>query len=566
MEFAELFKESLDKNELEEASTLLYDVENIMMVGDASWDLSSVLCTFLAKCDDEESIEFVRNATMYLCQLFGNPKELFLVYLEQSEAFFSHETKYFLLADLLQTLLLRLSSRFVFYSLELALNQLTKLISKKTLEFEASQEQLVEQSLIVITNKFVDFLEAFILKDQEDAVYNLKSLLTNSTVNLFNEPFLSLNFSVDDNMNFNLEKNSTLAEKNKSFELLKRIFSLLTKLGYNDFFKLAQELEFKCLVNDKNETLKLNKNALCSFTTYAFTQNLHLDKPHYPRVYSDLFLLKSFIPIVNFMLSQPTNERALEKGLNALEFFLKKIEPFSLEGDLLELMSVVQTFQLLFRVTTYSSKESLRKHSVDTLKAFFEKFDRKGRYTVLTYFLHDNSNDQTLNNYVSSYLVYLFKEEVGTTLDQNEDFYKSANFQRVFNLIVKMKHGNKTDLMQESSKINAILNMLRYILIRDEKNETGVFKYLANVPYLDDLKGAVQFSKESYEQQKKNLTGMQKNDTSMQFEATTSAGEKINEPSTEDKIGTCVNALQSLDLIELLRCRVVELLASSKVQ
>merc|ERR1712127_955530 len=142
------------------------------------------------------------------------------------------------------------------------------------------------------------------------------------------------------------------------------------------------------------------------------------------------------------MLSQPNNERCLEKGIHALDYFLGKIEAMSLNGDLLELVAVVQTFQLLFRVTTYSTKENIRKTSVETLKSFFRKFDRQGRYTILNYYLYDNTKDSTMNNYVSSYLIYLFKEEVATSLDENEIFYKSisnANFHRLFRLIVKMK-------------------------------------------------------------------------------------------------------------------------------
>jgi len=51
----------------------------------------------------------------------------------------------------------------------------------------------------------------------------------------------------------------------------------------------------------------------------------------------------------------------------------------------------------------------------------------------------------------------------------------------------------------------------------------------------------------------------------MKFEATMEgSGAKVEEPSTDDRIGSCVNALQSLDLIESLRCRVVELLDNER--
>jgi hypothetical protein len=231
----------------------------------------------------------------------------------------------------------------------------------------------------------------------------------------------------------------------------------------------------------------------------------------------------------------------------------------------MEIQAVVQTFQLLFRVATYSTKESLRTTGVDALKSFFYKFDRQGRYTILNYYLYDNAKDTTLNNYVSSYLIYLFKEEVASTLDSNEQFYKCANFTRIFKLVVKLKLGMKTDIIQESSRINAVLNLLRFLLLRDKANETRVFDLVKGAGFLDELKTGVQFSREHYGQEKKNLLGMQKNDTSMKFEATMEgSGAKVEEPSTDDRIGSCVNALQSLDLIESLRCRVVELLDNER--
>ena len=212
MEFAQQFNDLLDKGELDEATNQLYDVMNIMDIGEASWDLSSILCAFISKQSDPKSIEFARNAAMYLCQLFGSPKELFLVYLENAEGFFSDLSKYSLLVELLQTLLFRLSARFVFYSLELALNQLVKPIAQKTSELALHKNAQSEQVLMKFTEKYVDFVEAFVVSEN---VGELKGLLTNSLVNLFNEPLLSVDFvSVDDNMNFKLD-----AKGNSCFEI-----------------------------------------------------------------------------------------------------------------------------------------------------------------------------------------------------------------------------------------------------------------------------------------------------------------------------------------------------------
>jgi len=133
-------------------------------------------------------------------------------------------------------------------------------------------------------------------------------------------------------------KKGTLEERNSSYNLLKRIFNLLNQLGHHNFFQFAQELEFKCMYNDPTETLKVNKNSLCSFIFYAFTQDFNLPSPHSPQIYSDLFMLKSFLPIINFMLSQPNHEKSLDKGLQLLNYYLKNLESMTVESIKLFLM------------------------------------------------------------------------------------------------------------------------------------------------------------------------------------------------------------------------------------
>ena len=546
MDFIDIFRDSLDKNDLTECSTLLYSIENIQLIDDASWDLSSLFCTCLtnAKADNAsaDKLDFIKSGCVYICQMFGNPKELFLVYLENTEAFYTDESMYALLVDLLQTLLLRLSARFIFYSLELAINQLSKYIGKQTAESNKDLSKPREQ-LINSTNKFVDFLVAFIEKEQQDASYNLKGLLTNTLINLFYEPFLSIGLT-------ELNEQETL--------LIQRILGLVYKLHLN-YFKLIKTLERQ---NTENDTVKLNRIALGSFVSFVYLSGLDLSCQS-ALVYERFFLFRSFVPLINNLLNQPQDENCLEKGVKMINSFMDTIEVNSIDGNVLEIYPIVQSFQLLFRVAVYATKESLRQLGVSTLRNYFEHFDRRGRYTVLNYFLNDNSQDQTLNNYVSSYLVYLFKEEVSASLDLNETFYvqsnTNSNFKRLFRLIVKMKQGIQTDLMQESSKITAILNMLRFVLIRDkQENRTHIFDMLKESEYLNELKISIQFSKEHYAKEQKNLINMEPTEA-VKCEVTTSSNETIKEPTVDDKLQSCKNALQSIDLLDSLRCRVDEL-------
>ena len=131
MEFYENFKTLLETNQIDECSTLYYSFEGFQLIEDYSWELTQLFCELLNKQTEGKTLEFIRQASLYLSSQFGNAKELFLIYLENAESFFAIDQNYFTLVDLIQVLLHRLSPKFVFYSIELAINQLRKNIAKK---------------------------------------------------------------------------------------------------------------------------------------------------------------------------------------------------------------------------------------------------------------------------------------------------------------------------------------------------------------------------------------------------------------------------------------------------
>jgi hypothetical protein len=536
MEFYDNIKTLLENNEIKECSELFYSFESIQQVEDLSWELVNLFSEQIVKHEqinnNEQCLTFLRQASLYICGNFGNAKELFLVYLENADSFFVSDVNYCWLIDSLQCLLTRLATKFIFYSFELALNQLKKNLVKKSFNLK-------------LTNKYVDFLNAFV---NYKADLNMKKLLVNSIVSLFNEPLLTLDLNKD------------LDEQD---DLVKKMLNVMNNFDSN---------YLNLIINLHNQT-DLNQLGVGSllYTIYNRKYNLN-DKFQLPVVYEAFYELRVLLPVLNDLINQTRSQFGVEKALFIYAIILNRIPVKSLdESVLMDINDLIESIQLLFKVTVFAEHENTRKQAVDVLKLYFNRFNRQGRYAFINYFISDNLKNESLNNYVTSFLVYLFKEELNECLTNNELFYAyhvknvkhiNSNFKRTFNLITKLNTFSQNNLVQESSKVIAILNLIRFLLIKDKQNETGINELLIVSDYLNELNKSIAATKSSYSYEQHNMLNKEKSEetsSSSKMEVSTQNG-IVNEMTDDEKLLSVKNAIQSIELIESLQTRCVELL------
>lgn len=609
MEFYDRIEKLLENNELEECKELIYSTDNSKHLHEFSWDLASLFCNHLNKSiDNEPLVATLVDLSKHLCANYGSAKELFLIYLENSEYFLKEDdSNYFHLIDLLTVILDRLSIKFVLYSLELAINELLKYIKKTLSKIRNENCELndvdIERANKLI-NKLIDLVELFVYKEIENERVNeqantkLKEYLTNIMINLYNEPYLYVDFSSElDNNNVNVDLKST----SSSIKLLNRIYKLVN-LFNKDLFKLFVGLEEKLANKNEKENepidddgkeeeeeeedtksnkVNVNKFALSSFIYFSLfiqTNNLigssELRFNHLPMVYTHFYMLLKLVPSVIRFLSMTSSEVCLAKGLFVCDFYMTKIDSNSLESGILEINSLIELVEVLFKTIIYSNFETIRKQTIKTARLFFNCLNRQGRFEFLKYFLNNYHSDETMNNYLSSYLVYLFKEEVNDCFSKNDSFYfcksesdSNKNFNQLFSLIVNLRDHEKTDLIQESSKIIACLNMIRFILLRDKLNQTNIYKLVKANNYLACLERSIQLAKAHYELEQHNIKlGVNKSQSqqpSPKLNVATLANEQLNEPTDKDKLSAVGSALQTLDLIECLRVRINEIISEN---
>jgi hypothetical protein len=561
--FHDEIKTLLENNEIKRFDQVFYSNENKLKIDESSWDLADLFSTLLVSFgENNEAEEAIKNATLHLCKNYGNPKELFLIYLENCEYYLKNDERFLYFVDLIEILLDRLLIKFVYYSIEMAVNEFLKYIQLVNKKDEINR-------LIKLLNRLINFVETFANKiidtDKQATIKSVKNLLTSVLINLFENPFLDLD----------LESSQEL------FNIVDRIYLILSKLN-KDFFKLIVESENIAKKSNKiedieeeeeeeNDTKTNSKNpTLMAISSFVYFLSMQLNKNcHFPAVYDPFYLLTFFIPITERLLNEPAIESHLNKGLTTLINFINRIEDASLESTLYEIKEIDQLIQLLFKMMVLSHYESIRKQSNSVFKSLYKKFDRSAHFYFVKYYYNHFKYDETMNNYVSAYLIYLFKEELNECFNNDHDYIVKNKLvlKKIFNLILILKHKVETDLMDESAKIVGILNLLRFILLRDKTNKTDCLDIVKSSPFLDDLEKAIQLSKAHYELEEKNMKSLPKSDifsnkqNDNKFEVhTVNDNEKINEPSVDDKIKSVQLALQTFDLIESLRVRINEII------
>jgi hypothetical protein len=420
----------------------------------------------------------------------------------------------------------------------------------------------------------------------------VNTLLTETLLNQFDQPLAAQFFA-----QLPTEKCDSLPI---CFPLFKRVWSRIVALN-KDVVKLILVLENDLKIQntydpEEDNDFELNEpkyvykitetsaNLFFYFTLYAAsTHNLFNHVSSFPMVYEHFYLLKCLLPISLRLLLINDQICYTHMGLFTIDYFLARINVRTLDAMCIgEIKIVAESMDALFRLVIYSTFEAIRKKSLQTVETYFKRLNREARYEFLKHFLNVYSGDQTLNNYLVAYLIYLFKEELNECFTQSDEFYFLSNtnrFKSLFDLIVVLKDNDACDIMQESSRIVACLNMLRFLLLRDQFDRTNVFKLLETSRFLDYLEKSTQLAKKRVEFEYNNLKFLSNEDRKKSchkaaaeeesipcFEVKTNLNESIMEPTSDERKKSLESALQKCDLVECLRVRINEIIRERKLK
>lgn len=575
MDFLNRLESLIKSDKIEEARIFYESEEFTVQKSIIYWELASLFCTYLNKqCDklcDELGL-FIEKASIELVSKYGNAKELLLVYLEHADLFKNNDKHFHLFIQLMQIVLLRIeeiSLKSLYFSLEMTTNaihtQISKLEIPLNMYLENNELLLFDNDprvdrVVKVSELYVEFLNVFLEKALKSGDESLSLLLTTSFINLLHEPFLNLN----------LEKQSNADVDTDSIKLAKLIYKSICKLNKNSFDLIL-----------RLKRLNIKSLSLSVFIYLSFGEKYGFIESTLPQVYDDLYLFELFEANICDLICCDY-QFSIEKGIKLAAYFFERIQiNYQVESisisRLLECKCYFHLTENLFKQITYSSKinDLMRKKLTKMFLLFFKCFSREARFQLLLHYMNIYLNDEVMNNYLTAYLIYLFKEELADCLNASDKVQNTSIFkphakiiQKIYTIVFKLRKAVKTDLINECNRIISSLNLLRFLIIRDKKsNYSGIIAFIKKEKtFLSDLEKAIKLSKAHYQFEIKNIKeNINEPPPNLDFEINNLSDNKkfssLNMvPTNQQRIDILKSSIQTFELIESLRVRVLELL------
>ncbi|XP_075281019.1 glomulin isoform X2 [Opisthocomus hoazin] len=537
---------------------VIQNEKNKVIIKNMGWNLISPLvrCIFMYKQEDDKRDHCLKILDQ-LAQLC-NPKELFLGLLEQIEQTSGEQVcqTVMLLLQPLQTVLLKLQNKKA-YSVGLSLAMIVNQLTPLPVPYTKQQIQEDKLGLCQCCNAVVDFAKPFVnqvVKNMEkSSEYNdmeLKEELLKFCMKSLKYPLLTAQLEQLEG----IEEHPFRHFATEIIDILWDIRELIPLVFLHHKGKSPhwENQEFADIER------KDSADSLACLSYLMFVQHFGVDC--FPMVFSPSYLLQCNMTHIEVLMKR-TEESVLSKGLDLFESCLLRMEDNSLLHQYLEFRGFINVPQDLVKVMTLCPIEHVRKKSLNILQLFIDKFDLEGKHTLFRCLLKTSNHAG-----VEGYIIKNIKDQVHLSLTACDNiWFTGHHLISLLDLVLLLPEGAETDLLQNSDRIMASLNLLRYLVIKDceSDNQTGVWTTLAKIEqnFLKPLHVGLNMSKAHYEAEIKNKKENRREaHGSNTVSSVTVSGEKLPAMTTEMQLQVLHSALFTFDLIESVLARVEELI------
>ncbi|XP_040215965.1 glomulin [Rana temporaria] len=549
----------LEEEQLTAVLEIIQDERNQAFIRNTGWNLIGPItkCMFTNEpgSDKEKTCLQMINDLIQRC----NPKEILLGILEQVDEATGDLLSRTILALLqpLQTVLLKLANKMS-YSVGLSLSTVHSRISYLPVPYTVEQIKEDKHSLCQCCLALLQFIQPFVdlvsqttdITKEQDIQEMRKELLT-FCFSCLKFPLLTAHLKLEED-----ELNG-----NPFFVFAEGIMGFLVSLGeplpkaFMQNVRKAESLENEDTVPEK-EIYTAETVACLSYLLFVH----HIGMDAFPFVFGPTFVLKSNMEHIDVLLKR-TEESVSSKGLELLEHSLLRVDNESLHEDLLDIKAVGQVLQDLVKVMTLCPIEHLRKKSLTMLQLVIDKFCVEGKYKLFRCLLK-TSNHSGLEGYT----IQNIKNQIDLALkaETQNRWFLGTRLTPLLHMVLLLPEGAETDLLQNSDRIMASLNLLRYLVIKDDEfiNETGVWTELQKIElrFLRPLHTGLNMSRAHYEAEIKNTIDKKKGPHSKTVCSMSAGGTKLPDMTPEMQLQVLQSALFTFDLMESVLARVEELI------
>uniref|UniRef100_H0WHN9 Glomulin, FKBP associated protein n=1 Tax=Otolemur garnettii TaxID=30611 RepID=H0WHN9_OTOGA len=543
----------IEEGHIDQLLEIMQNEKNKVIIKHMGWNLVGPVVRCLLKNDKEDDERKVYFLMLDLLVKLCNPKELLLGLLELIEEPSGKQISQIILLLLqpLQTVIQKLHNNKA-YSVGLALSALWSQLSLLPVPYLKEHVQTDEYGLCQCCKALIEFTKPFVeevIEDKENSLENekLKDELLKFCFKSLKCPLLKAQF---------LEQSEAGNDPFRCFA--SEIICFLSAIGHpfsKMIFNHGRKKRTWDYLEFEEEEDKQLADSMASLAYLVFVQGISIDQ--LPMVLSPLYLLQFNMGHIDVFL-QRTEESVFPKGLDLLENGLLRIEDNSLLYHYLEIKSFLAVPQGLVKVMTLCPIETLRKKSLAMLQLYINKLDSQGKYTLFRCLLNTSNHSG-----VEAFIIQNIKNQIDTSLKRtyNNKWFTGPQLISLLDLVLSLPDGAETDLLQNSDRIMASLNLLRYLVIKDNENDnqTGLWTELGKIEnnFLKPLHTGLNMSKAHYEAEIKKNQEVQKSEDLCSI---TIGGEDLPKMPPEMQLKVLHSALFTFDLIESVLARVEELI------
>ena len=561
-------------------------------VNDQAWDLVPAVCEFLTGEKEVTQPDLITACEDILNHIasVANVKELLIVLLEQADSF-KDDVKFKALLQPIQKCLMHLPGSKT-HSIGIAMETLYAHIKNLPLpddqNFEGKERILLDldektKRCCEVTLHFLKFVTPVVEEvswkrgQHENRKKDPKLVmdLTKYLIHVLHYPMSYLDLTYRDQE----PGESRPPPKSGGRICAEKAISLLAHLQANfprmvimlleeneqieskqaDMDKKCKAAEEKGEEFDKLENYCVEESTpmlgLSTFCYLAFGEQL--DSNSIPQVLAPRYYIEINCIFVSYLLDQSEN-LIMHKGLLLLSKLEHSLPDESFDSLLLETGEVKDLIYVLVKVMTSSKVKELSQIAVGLLKDLVKKFDIPGRNQFLLYLLRTTNHSG-----LTGYVVNLLKDEIDCNLKRNtpDPSFIGSRLWRLLDLVFMLPSGEKTDLLENSDRIMAALNILRYLVIRDKpiENVTGIWDQLAHIRdrYCEILHKGIELSRVHYELElKKTKEKRTKSGPEISFDV---SGRPVG-MNKKQELFAIEMALHTFDMMESILGRVTELI------
>ncbi|XP_057696375.1 glomulin-like isoform X2 [Corythoichthys intestinalis] len=316
-----------------------------------------------------------------------------------------------------------------------------------------------------------------------------------------------------------------------------------------------------------------------------------LDAERFPVVFSPEFVLWNNVKYVHQLLSSKKESHVLKGlvrlkkktckgnvGFNCMAFppsqalfekSLQKVQDNSLPATLLAVKSFYDVKQSLLQVLTDCPMKHLRESGLKVLQLLINKQDTEAKHKLFRCLLKTSNHPG-----VEGYIVKNIRNQVEFSMAPGNatSWFLGSEFVPLLGLVLSLPQGAETDILHNMDKIMESLNLLRYLLIRNNRlrNDSDVWESVSRMKdeYTRTLHVCISMSRAYYTSQLSELRDEHKlkaraarasKCTNTCFQSETVKQKKLSKmsPDVQHQVVQC--ALVTFDLMESLIVRVEEI-------